>query len=265
MPDRNPNEIKIDGIKKNEKQSLSDKYPFLKGKGKFAIISLILLVLVGGIAVAVSQSRNDSGDSVSQPTTDVVPKRDWSDDVGQSNLAKPKIIDGIGKGTITTVDNKQNGAKVSAPMVGIDAIGGQSGATLAPPEDISTVGWYVRSAKFGSNNKGSSVITSHIDYNGVTGYGSIFTSLKKGDPITVTDASGKEYHYIVNASPVNINKSDADYTKKTMKTINKMKGRNDLVLVTCGGQFLGSSSPLGYADNIVVVATPVSKTGKVLK
>ena len=144
-------------------------------------------------------------------------------------------------------------------MVSIDAVGGQSGATLATPEDMSKVGWYVRSAPFGSKNKGSSVITGHVDYNGVTGYGSIFTSLRKGDPITIINSSGQDFHYVVESNPININKTDAEYTKKTMNSINKMKGENKLVLVTCGGQFLGSSSPLGYADNIVVIAKPVKK------
>lgn len=251
----NPSGIHVDQMAERSDKNTPSK------KTIIAIVVAIICVIIGiaGFFVVKNNSQDDDASSVSQPTEDVVPKRSWSDEKGQSNLPKPKIIDGQGKGTITTVDNKQNGAKVSAPMVGIDAIGGQSGATLAPPEDISKVGWYVRSAPFGSKDKGSSVITSHIDYNGVTGYGSIFTSLKKGDPVTVIDSDGKDYHYVVEEKPVNVSKSDAEYTKKTMNSINKMKGENKLVLVTCGGQFLGASSPLGYADNIVVVAKPVKK------
>lgn len=185
------------------------------------------------------------------------PKRAWSDPVGQTHLPKPKIIDGAGKGTLSTIDNAQGGKRIDATMVGVDAVGGQSGATLSPPQDVSQVGYYIRSAPFGAKNKGSSVVTSHIDYNGVVGVGSVFTSLRKGDPITITDDKGTQFHYIVESRPKNISKTDGDYAAKTMDSVNRSRGKNSLVLVTCGGQF-DPNSPLGYQDNIVVQAKFIS-------
>lgn len=222
--------------------------------------------LSAGIAAAVMIGGGTVGgvhmyQAAHQAQKDVVPKRQWETD-SQQTLPEAKVIKGHGKGTITTVDHEQGGKEVSAPLVGIDGIGGESGATLVPPENISQVGYYIRSAPFGVDGKGTSVVTSHINYNGVTGYGAVFTSLKKGDPITVVDSDGNETHYIVDQDPVNINKSSADYVQQTVNTINRMNGDNQLVMVTCGGQFLGADSPLGYADNIIVTASKVENNTK---
>lgn len=187
-----------------------------------------------------------------QPLTDVVPSRAAEGGYSQETIPEAKVISGSGKGNITTIDHEQNGKQVSFNVVGIDADKG----VLNPPEEIDKVGWYIGSAPFGVDGHGSTVLTSHINYNGVTGVGALFTSLKKGDPITLTDSDGKEHHYTVSADPVNISKSSQDYVKQTMNTVNKTKGENTLVLVTCGGEFL-PGSPLGYADNIVVTADPV--------
>lgn len=253
MENNNGNdEIKISGIEKN-RTPLTEKFPALKDKKFLSIIIVIVLLVLSLAGFGIYKYSNN--DESSQNTEYIPPH--WSDEEGQSSLPKQNVVESAGKGTISTVDNLQDGETKSAPMVGVDAVGDKKGATLAPPEDISSIGWYVNSAPFGAKNKGSSVITSHIDYNGEIGYGSIFTSLKEGDPITVTNSKGKEFHYEVTSEPNNISKSDDNYVKKTMDTINKMKGSNELVLVTCGGEFLGSDSPLGYADNIVVTAKPV--------
>lgn len=217
------------------------------------IIATSLVVAIGGGGYLVHQSRAD----------DIIPTRASEGNASQGFLPEAKVIDGQGAGTIAVIDNEQDGKIVSAPMVGIDGIGTQEGASLVPPEDVTQVGYYVRSAPFGSDGAGSSVITSHINYSGVTGFGAIFTSLKKGDPITVTSSDGVEHHYVVTEDPVNVNKSDPEYVRKTLNTINDMDGSNSLVLVTCGGEYLGDGSPLGYADNIVVNASPVKSLGEI--
>lgn len=218
-----------------------------------------------GIAAAVVLAGGGFGiyNAVSTPSQPVVPQRAWADDLGQRNLPEAKIVAGAGAGSITTVDNDQDGNIVSAPVVGIDGTGGESGAILAPPEDVSQVGYYIRSAPFGEGNVGTTVMTSHIDYNGVAGFGSVFTSLKAGDPITLTDGNGEDHHYVVSEDPTNIAKQDPEYVRKTMDTINRADGPAELILVTCGGDFLGAGSPLGYADNIIIRATPVAELGQV--
>lgn len=218
-----------------------------------------------GLAAAVVLAGGGFGvyNVMSTPSQPVVPQRAWADDLGQRNLPEAKVVAGAGAGSITTVDNDQDGNIVSAPVVGIDGTGGESGAILAPPEDVAQVGYYIRSAPFGEGDIGTTVMTSHIDYNGVAGFGSVFTSLKAGDPITLTDGNGEDHHYVVSEDPANISKQDPEYVRKTMDTINRADGPAELILVTCGGDFLGAGSPLGYADNIIIRAKPIANLGEV--
>jgi len=187
-----------------------------------------------------------------QVTTDVVPARSGIQG-SQNILGNAKMVDSYGKGTIATVDHDQGGKEVSAKIVAIDATGSNNAATLVPPENIGTVGWYFRSASPGSTKgDGTTVMTSHVNYDGITGYGSVFITLKKGDPITVTDKDGKVVHYTVSQDPYRIDKRDENYVKKTMNTINRSKGRNSLILITCGGNYVGGA--LGYEENYIVEA-----------
>lgn len=190
----------------------------------------------------------------------VVERREVNQGMGQQNLPEARTISGVGKGKFSAVD-PLNGQQVNADIVGIDTTGDPGNAVLAPPEDISTVGWYVRSAPFGVD-QGSTVLTSHIDYNGVVGLGTLFSSLKKGDPVTLTDGNGKEHHYAVSQETIRIDKEDPEYIKKTMDTINKKEGKNILVMITCGGDY-DPSSPLGYNQNFITVAEYVDESNSV--
>lgn len=199
------------------------------------------------------------------PTEDVVAARDGL--VGsQQNIPKAKTVPSAGKGTIAFKDN-QTGDMLSFETVGIEAKpnNNQGEKTLLPPENISQVGWWVDSAYPGGvrpgedpsevnkrGGSGTTVMTSHVNYDGIVGAGSSFASLKKGDPITVTDPEGKEHHYIMDADPIQVNKHDPDYLQKTNDTLNREKGKNSLVLITCFGEYIGGAT--GYENNLIATA-----------
>lgn len=211
-----------------------------------------------GIAVALAAAIGggsfyaiNNGDDIN--TEDVVAARDFNHEIGQQHLPTARTIEGIGSGKFSAIDPVSN-KRIDADIVGIDTTGDPQNATLAPPEDISKIGWYVRSAPFGVD-QGSTVLTSHVDYNGVTGIGSLFPTLRKGDPVTLTDGNGKDHNYVVTQENTLVNKSDPEYIKKTMSTINKTKGKNILVMVTCFGQWVGGS--VGYESNGITIAEPV--------
>lgn len=231
----------------SQSQSPSNKNNTTKNK----IIAGVAAAVIGFGAIGGGVSwwmfHNDGQENV-------VAKRDVNKGMGQQNLPEARTIDGVGKGKFTAVDPLNN-QTINADIVGIDTTGDPNNAVLAPPEDISSVGWYVRSAPFGVD-KGSTVLTSHIDYNGVTGVGTLFSSLRKGDPVTLTDGNGGQHHYVVSQEQVKINKEDPEYIRKTMNTINKKSGDNILVMITCGGEY-NAASPLGYNQNWITVATPV--------
>ena len=249
LPLQDDDDISITSL--DEKKNVGNKFKEWvsnnKGLAALSVTGVAAILAVGGIFGVNAYTNSSDG----QQLTDVVPGRELEG--SQDILQSAKVIDGIGKGTFVTVDNEQGGKKVSAPMVGIDATGPESGASLIPPENIGHIGWYVRSAPPGSkNNDGTTVMTTHVNYDGVTGYGSVFLSLKKGDPVTITTSDGKEHHYVVTKDPVQLDKKDQAYTKKTMDTINRTKGKNSLILITCSGNYVGGA--LGYDKNTIVEA-----------
>lgn len=129
--------------------------------------------------------------------------------------------------------------------------------SLAPPDDnIEKVAWYQDSAVPGSSDKGTIVITGHVNYAGKEGYADKFTKLKEGDIVTLRNGTGQEYQYRVKADPVLVPKSNPTvFNKIGDETFNRTTGEEALVLVTCSGEFIGGA--LGYESNSVVVATPV--------
>lgn len=216
-------------------------------------LSAVMLASVGG---AIWYQQTGDG----QIKEDYVERRAVNQGEGQQHLPEARTISGVGKGKFSAID-PLNGNQVDADIVGIDTTGDPNNAVLAPPEDISKAGWYVRSAPFGTN-QGSTVLTSHIDYNGVVGLGTLFSSLNQGDPVTLTDGEGGQHHYEVSQEVFKLDKEDPEYIKKTMETINKKEGDNVLVMITCGGNY-NPASPLGYDQNWITVAKPVESGGSV--
>lgn len=238
-----------------EEEQGFDLIEWVKGNKMISSISalLVTILVIGAYLFSVGTQN------IVEASENVVPHRVGYEDTSQQFIANDKVIEGGAKGTITTVDNQMGGAKVSAPWIAIDATGNDKAATLAPPEDLTKVGWYGRSAWFGQD-KGSTVMTSHINYNGIAYFGSIFLTLKKGDPITITDEKGNTYHYVVEDEVQWIEKQRDDYASSELikNTVNKMDGENKLVLITCGGRYVGGA--LGYESNGVVSARLASNT-----
>lgn len=124
--------------------------------------------------------------------------------------------------------------------------------TLIPPADVSRLGWYSASAVPGTAGAvGSTVITGHINYQGQgEGYAARFTRLSEGELFDVL-IDGEPVTFRVSQAPYRLPKG-SDFPPE----VNDATGPNQLVLITCGGQFVGGA--LGYADNIITVAEPVS-------
>ena len=122
---------------------------------------------------------------------------------------------------------------------------------LIPPTDVSRLGWYSASAVPGAEgNSGSTVITGHINYQGQgAGFASNFTQLKLGDDFTIA-IDGQPQTFRVTQAPFRVAKGT-----EMPAVVNDTTGSNKIVLITCGGQFVGGT--LGYEDNIFTVAEPV--------
>lgn len=137
---------------------------------------------------------------------------------------------------------------VSAP---VDRVGVTSDGLVEVPEDVGRVGWYKHSQVAGAES-GSIVVVGHRD--GVSQGAGAFYSLGKlvpGDTVVLTLESGQERRYEV------VSRESFSKGKAPLDELFSRRGPARLTLITCGGPF--DSSTLGYTDNIVVTAVPLSR------
>jgi Sortase domain len=174
----------------------------------------------------------------------------------ETSLGAPAIITGRGDHTRVIAAGAATGSRptrlriaslgIDAPVVasGIDVASG----VLGVPADIYELGWWADGAAPGDPT-GSIVIAGHVD-SATAGAGALFSlkSARPGAVIQVTTADGRMRSYKV-------------VSVKTMLKANlptdiwSQRGRNHLVVVTCGGPF--DPVTRHYRDNIVVDAVPV--------
>lgn len=140
---------------------------------------------------------------------------------------------------------------IDGDYAAVDPVQVTDQGVLLPPHDVSRLGWYSASAVPGdAGNVGSSVITGHVNYQGQgTGYAEKFTRLQENQEFTVV-IDGEERTFRVTQKPYRLPKG-ADFPD----VVNDADDTNRLVLITCGGKFVGGA--LGYEDNIITVAEPV--------
>lgn len=141
---------------------------------------------------------------------------------------------------------------VGGDIAAVDPVQLTEAGALIPPADVSRLGWYSASAVPGAEGAvGSSVITGHINYQGQgTGYAARFANM----------AVGQEFDVLIDGTPRTFRVTQAPYRlpkgSDFPPEVNDATGPNRLVLITCGGQFVGGA--LGYADNIITIAEPVA-------
>lgn len=120
--------------------------------------------------------------------------------------------------------------------------------TFIPPENPALTGWWQNSAEPGTDEPGSVVMSGHIDNNGVPGVGKIYSSLNEGDKIVTWNTKGKRSEWMVTSKIVSPKEGQMD------ESVNRSTGPQTLVLVTCGGEYIGA--PLYYESNVIIEAVP---------
>nr|WP_239522549.1 class F sortase [Geodermatophilus sabuli] len=117
------------------------------------------------------------------------------------------------------------------------------------PERPTVLGWYAAGAVPG-DAAGTAVIAGHVD-SARYGAGPLegLLDLGEGDLVEVTDATGDTHRYAVTAR--------TSFAKSALPAeLFRADGPPQLALVTCGGAFDERTG--NYADNVVVVAVPVT-------
>ena len=97
---------------------------------------------------------------------------------------------------------------------------------------------------------GATVLAGHINWKGATGPFAELWDARVGDPVSMVDQSGHPLDYVV-TQVITLRK---DELPRRAEELFGQSGPHRLVLVTCGGQWVGGK--IGYAANQIVIATP---------
>ena len=159
---------------------------------------------------------------------------------GQSDLDSPLPAVGAGDKTVRQI----SGPNSTAP---VDPIRTNAQGVLNPPTNVKRVGWWQDSGIPGGG-AGSVALAGHIDdVSQGEGAAKAWIGYQPGQVVSLKLANGQTVKYSVTS-----NKHYAKASDFPADLINKLDGPETLVLVTCGGKFVGGA--LGYNDNIVVTA-----------
>ncbi len=120
-------------------------------------------------------------------------------------------------------------------------------AVLPVPDDLGEATWWGAGLDAPS---GASVFAGHVNWQGRTGPFAELWDVRVGERVTVTDDDGTTFTYSV-AQIITLGKNELPARATELFG---QSGPHRLVLVTCGGRWLGGTT--GYAENRVVIAEP---------
>lgn len=118
--------------------------------------------------------------------------------------------------------------------------------TLPIPDALDEATWW--GAGIGSD--GAMLLSGHVNWKGKVGPFNELWQSKRGDVAVVADKKGHKQRYKV-SDVVTLNKQKL---AKHAKRLFGQQGKHRLVLVTCGGRYVGGED--GYEENRIVIAQP---------
>ncbi|KAA5837028.1 class F sortase [Saccharopolyspora hirsuta] len=119
--------------------------------------------------------------------------------------------------------------------------------TLPVPDGVDEATWWGAGL---DAPKGATVLAGHVNWKGSVGPFEELWRSEPGQPVTVVDDGGKEWRYQV-SEVITVDKDDLPARARDLFG---QGGEHRLVLVTCGGRYVGGD--LGYDENRIVIATP---------
>ncbi|GAA3571511.1 class F sortase [Amycolatopsis ultiminotia] len=121
------------------------------------------------------------------------------------------------------------------------------GNTLPVPSNIGQAAWWGAELDAVS---GASVFAGHVNWRGATGPFAELWNEHIGGSVTIVDSAGKTLRYRI-SQMITVHKNDLGARADDLFG---QAGPHRLVLVTCGGRWVGGSD--GYEENRVVIADP---------
>ncbi|MEV0679969.1 class F sortase [Actinosynnema sp. NPDC050436] len=120
---------------------------------------------------------------------------------------------------------------------------------LPVPEGVGEATWW--GVDLGAA-EGATVLAGHVNWKGMTGPFDELWRSAAGQDVTVVDTAGKTFRFRV-SQVITVPKNELP--TRAVELFGP-RGDHRLVLVTCGGRWVGGDT--GYEENQVVVATPVA-------
>jgi sortase (surface protein transpeptidase) len=213
-------------------------------------VAAALLIVAAGVAGWSSFANSSASATRDQLRTHAktAPKSSNPSDVGSTNdpfvLATesvpwdPTVPNQVATITIPALD-------VSAPVIPEGPVGG----TLAIPPDVHQVGWDHQTRSPGW--PGVTLLAGHVNWVG-QGEGALggIGQLTPGDQV-ILNWGGIESSWVVSSPP--------RLTPNTIvhHSLFSTTGPPRLALVTCGGPFSETARGGSYADNVIVIASPL--------
>ena len=141
-------------------------------------------------------------------------------------------------------------ARLRIPSLGVNArvetAGVKADGTMYTPQNFVNVSWYSQGAKPGA--LGSAVFAGHVNNAALKpGVFEHLSQIKKGDYITVEDASGKSIVYKVSSV-------DEYPANASTDAIFATTGPSQIALITCDGDWVPSART--FERRLVVIAKP---------
>ncbi|MGV8859476.1 class F sortase [Rhodoglobus sp.] len=143
--------------------------------------------------------------------------------------------------------------RIQIPSVSVDIaiapVGIEADGFMQIPENITVAGWY-RFGSSPSSERGSTVITAHVD-DFIQGLGpfAYLSTMPADAEIIVTTDDGVDHRYRLE-SVQSIQKEQVP-----LDQVFDREGAPRIVLLTCGGQF--DQNVRRYSDNVVAIANPL--------
>jgi len=122
------------------------------------------------------------------------------------------------------------------------------GAVLPVPENVHEATWW--GARLDAST-GATVLAGHVNWRGQTGPFAELWDDGVGAAVSVVDNTGKTWRYRVSRIVTLVK----DELPRRAAELFGQDGPHRLVLVTCGGQWVGGE--VGYASNLIVIADPL--------
>lgn len=137
-----------------------------------------------------------------------------------------------------TVRLARGGTATLVPMDVVDGV-------LPVPEGVREAAWWGAPL---DGQTGATVLAGHVNWRGAKGpFGELWQA-KLGDQTSVVDPEGRVFQFRVRQI-VTVHKTDLP---KRAQELFGQDGKHRLVLVTCGGRWVGGQD--GYEENRVVIA-----------